>query len=95
MGGSMSVEEVKKHTKVYWIIFAALLVFTGVTVWVGYMEFPLPVAVGIALLVASTKGSLVALYFMHLIDEKKIIYYSLALTTVILVFLMSIVLMLR
>jgi cytochrome c oxidase subunit IV len=90
MSGAMSVEEVKKHVKVYLVIFGALLILTGVTVFVGYQEFPLPVAVGVALLVASVKGSLVALYFMHLIDEKKIVYYTLALTAVMLVFLMCI-----
>ena len=90
MSGAMSVEEVKKHVKKYLIIFGALLVLTAVTVFVGYQEFPLPLAVGIALLVASTKGSLVALYFMHLIDEKKIIYYTLTLTAVMFVFLMCI-----
>ena len=31
-------------------------------------------------MVAVTKASLVALFFMHLIDEKKLIYYTLLLT---------------
>ena len=37
-------------------------------------------AVTVALLVATVKGSLVACYFMHLISEKKLIYAVLALT---------------
>jgi caa(3)-type oxidase subunit IV len=39
-----------------------------------------PIAVTIALIVATIKGSLVACYFMHLISEKKLIYAVLALT---------------
>ena len=42
----------------------------------------MPVAVTVALLVATIKGSLVACYFMHLISEKKLIYAVLALTVV-------------
>ncbi len=41
-------------------------------------------AVTVAILVATIKGSLVACYFMHLISEKKLIYAVLALTVVIL-----------
>jgi caa(3)-type oxidase subunit IV len=33
-----------------------------------------PVAITIALLIASVKGGLVASYFMHLISERKMIY---------------------
>jgi hypothetical protein len=37
----------------------------------------------VALVVATTKGSLVALYFMHLIDERKLIYWTLLLCAVL------------
>ena len=40
------------------------------------------------MVIASIKGSLVACYFMHLISEKKIIYWVLALTVVFFVVLM-------
>jgi caa(3)-type oxidase subunit IV len=39
-------------------------------------------AITVALLVATVKGSLVACYFMHLISEKKLIYGVLVLTAV-------------
>jgi cytochrome c oxidase subunit IV len=41
-----------------------------------------PIAVSVALIVATIKGALVACYFMHLISEKKLIYAVLALTVV-------------
>ena len=79
----MSVEEVKKHTKVYWMIFGSLLVLTAVTVGISYIHLPFTFAVILALVVASTKASLVALYFMHLISEKTAIYLTLVLTAVL------------
>ena len=42
----------------------------------------MPIAVSVALLVATVKGTLVACYFMHLISEKKLIYAVLAITAV-------------
>ena len=90
MSGVMPVEEVKKHVKTYVGVFAALLILTAVTVWVSYFHLPIGYAVIIALAVASVKGSLVALFFMHLSHEKKIIYGSLLLTAIFFVVLMSI-----
>jgi caa(3)-type oxidase subunit IV len=49
---------------------------------VSRYHFPVPVAVTVALIVATIKGSLVACYFMHLISEKKLIYAVLAVTVV-------------
>ena len=49
---------------VYYLIFATLMVFTGITVWVAFSDLgPLntPVAIGIAIF----KATLVILYFMH------------------------------
>jgi caa(3)-type oxidase subunit IV len=37
------------------------------------------VAIALALAIATVKGSLVAAWFMHLISEKRIIYWMLAL----------------
>jgi cytochrome c oxidase subunit IV len=47
---------------------------------IAEFHLPLPIAVTVALLVATIKGSLVACYFMHLISEKKLIYAVLLLT---------------
>ena len=92
MGGQhMTVDEVKKHVRGYYIVFLALLCLTAVTVAIAYLHLPVHLAVILALVVAVTKGSLVALYFMHLISEKQIIYSVLSLTGIFLVFLMAIV----
>ena len=91
MGGhQMTADEIKKHVKGYYMVFGALLILTVVTVAVSYLHLSIGAAVLVALAVASTKGTLVALYFMHLISEQKIIYWTLALTSVLFVFLMMI-----
>ena len=56
---------------------------------VSYLHLSVPLAVTVALLVATIKGSLVACYFMHLISEKKLIYAVLALTVVFFVALLA------
>ncbi|HVG62670.1 MAG TPA: cytochrome C oxidase subunit IV family protein [Hyalangium sp.] len=53
----------------YWLVWAALLVLTLVTVITGKMHLP-GIALGLALVIATTKGLLVLLFFMHLIDHK-------------------------
>lgn len=56
----------------YAVIWAILLVFTALTVWTGKMN--LGVAnIYIALVIATTKASLVVLYFMHLKDAGGVI----------------------
>jgi cytochrome c oxidase subunit 4 len=77
---SSSVEDVKKHIKTYWIIGGTLMVLTVVTVAVSYIELAVPLAITLALIIALGKGSLVASYFMHLIEERKGIYATLILT---------------
>ena len=74
--------DIDRHVRVYITVFVALMVLTIVTVAVSRFHLPVPIAVTVALLVAITKGSLVACYFMHLISEKKLIYAVLALTVV-------------
>ncbi|OGG49341.1 MAG: hypothetical protein A3F84_25045 [Candidatus Handelsmanbacteria bacterium RIFCSPLOWO2_12_FULL_64_10] len=83
-----SAEEVRKHVRVYLMVFAALAVLTAVTVMVSYFHLPVHTAVIVALIIASVKGSLVAGYFMHLISEEKIIYWVLALTALFFIVLM-------
>ena len=77
---SESPEHVREHIKLYWKIGGALLVLTVVTVLVSYIEFAVPMAIIVALIIAGTKGSLVASYFMHLIGERPAIYWALLLT---------------
>lgn len=75
-----SHEEIQKHVRTYLVVFVALATLTVVTVGISYLHLPTPLAILIALFVASIKGSLVAAYFMHLVSEKKIIGAILILT---------------
>ena len=50
--------------KVYFAIFAALMVLTALTVWVAFMDLG-PLNTIMALGIACTKATLVILYFMH------------------------------
>ena len=81
--------EIDRHVRVYIMVFVALMVLTIVTVAISRVHLPVPIAVTVALLVATIKGSLVACYFMHLISEKKLILWVLALTVVFFVVLLS------
>ena len=76
-----SAEEIRKHVRVYILVFAALAVLTVATVGVSYIQIEsVAAAVLIALFIASIKAGLVAGYFMHLVSEKRIIFWVLALT---------------
>jgi cytochrome c oxidase subunit 4 len=75
-----SVEDIRKHLKVYYMVFGALAVLTVVTVAVAEMHFlTVPQAIAVALCVAIVKGSLVACYFMHLISERGMVFWILGL----------------
>lgn len=74
--------DIDKHVRVYITVFVALMVLTLITVAVSYLDLSVPMAVTVALFVATVKGTLVASYFMHLISEKKLIYAVLVLTVV-------------
>jgi cytochrome c oxidase subunit IV len=73
-----SAEDIKKHVRVYIMVFVALAALTVITVGISYLHLPTHWAILFALLVATIKGSLVACYFMHLISERKVIYAILA-----------------
>ena len=83
-----SAEDIKKSVKTYYTIFGALMVLTIITVAVSYVHLPVAMAILVALVVATIKGSLVALYFMHLLHERKVIYWVLALTVIFFIFMM-------
>ena len=86
----MTPEEVKHHIKTYVIVFIALAFLTVVTVAISYLDIGVKAGIALGLFVASIKASLVACYFMHLIDEKTTIYWTLIATAIsflILIFL--------
>lgn len=78
-----SPQEIQKAVrKILWI-GAILIVFTIITVALSYVELPSHswnLIVG--MIVATFKAALVALVFMHLNHESKLIYKILAFTTV-------------
>jgi cytochrome c oxidase subunit 4 len=75
-----SAAEIDKHVRTYIIVFATLLVLTLVTVAVSYLHLEVHNAIAIALVIATFKASLVALFFMHLISERQVVLLILALT---------------
>lgn len=83
MGGHNSPEDIKKETRTYLLVFAALAVLTVITVTVSYLDLNRTQAITVALFIATIKGSLVAAFFMHLLSEKKFIYSVLVLTLVL------------
>lgn len=72
--------DIDRHVRGYMIVFATLLVATVLTVAVSYLHLPTGAAIGLALVIATFKASLVGLFFMHLITERSLIYTVLAFT---------------
>ena len=81
---------VKKSVRGYLTIGALLLVFTAITVAANQVHLALPLAVAVALIIATMKGSMVAAVFMHLSHERKWIYGALLLTVVFFIVLMCV-----
>ena len=74
--------DIDKWVRNYMFVFGALLIGTVLTVAASYIELSPGPAIALALFIACAKGSLVVLFFMHLIDEKKLIYWLLGLAVV-------------
>jgi len=62
------------------VVFVALLCLTAITVGVSYLHLNRPLAITVALIIACVKAGMVAAVFMHLLDERKVIYAVLILT---------------
>src|SRR5438067_13897144 len=82
--------DVRSHLGLYWMIGAALYAFTVITVAVNRIHLAIPLAITVALIVATIKGSMVATVFMHLSNEKRWIYGSLLLTAFLFVAMVTI-----
>jgi len=82
--------EVKKSVRSYITVFVMLMMFTVLTVAAASFHFVVPVAITIALVIATLKGSMVAGVFMHLLHEKRAIYGALLLTLVFFIVLLFI-----
>lgn len=73
--GSHDAHDIAKTVRKYLLVFGALLVGTVVTVGMYFVYLPsVSMTIAVALFIASIKAFLVAAYFMHLIDERKMIY---------------------
>jgi cytochrome c oxidase subunit 4 len=83
-------ESIRKSVRGYIKVFVALMVFTIITVAASRLHFGVPIAITVALIIASIKGSMVAGVFMHLSYERKWIYGALILTGLGFLILMSV-----
>jgi cytochrome c oxidase subunit IV len=77
---SEHTDDVSKHIRGYLIIGATLILGTILTVLASYVNLGHHWNIVLALVIATVKASLVALFFMHLISEKQMIYTVLAFT---------------
>ena len=79
---SADAHDIQSEVRKYYAVFAALLVLSCVTVAVNRLHLSPSRAIGLALVIATVKASLVACVFMHLLSEKRFIYSVLAMTVV-------------
>ena len=80
--------EIDRQVHGYMVVFVALIALTAITVGVSYLHLEVHNAVMVALAIAIFKASLVALFFMHLISERQVIFVILAFTVAFFVVLM-------
>ncbi|HEX7794810.1 MAG TPA: cytochrome C oxidase subunit IV family protein [Vicinamibacterales bacterium] len=90
MDHSTDPAEVKKSVRTYMMVGALLYVGTIITVAVNQIHLAVPLAITVALIIATVKGSAVASVFMHLSHEKRWIYGSLILTVAFFVVLLAV-----
>jgi cytochrome c oxidase subunit 4 len=75
------------HLRSYFAVFTALLVLTGVTIWIAFQDFGAfntPLALGLA----GFKATLVVLYFMHVRHSSRLVMLTAASGFVFLVILL-------
>jgi cytochrome c oxidase subunit 4 len=88
-GHGHGAHDVAKEVRKYLLVFGALLIGTLLTVWASYINFGTPSAnIIVALVIATVKATLVGGFFMHLVDERRLIYGVLGATVFFFVGLM-------
>jgi cytochrome c oxidase subunit IV len=75
----------------YFVVFTALMVLTGLTVWAAYQHLGIW-NTPLALAIATTKALMVALIFMHLRSSPKLTAFVVGSSVVFLAFLILITL---
>lgn len=63
----------------YYLVWLALIVLTGLTWWTGQMHLP-TFGLALALIIATTKATLVVLFFMHLWEQRGVNRVTFAMT---------------
>jgi cytochrome c oxidase subunit 4 len=84
-------EDVHNYVKTYIKVFVALAVGTAITVLASNFHLGIVLGIVVALLIATVKGSLVAGFFMHLVAERKVIYWVLVLTATFVVVMVGLI----
>ena len=64
--------------KIYVTIFLALLVGTALTVMAAFLDFPWQLNTIVAMTIATTKATLVVLYFMHVRYSTRLVWVIIA-----------------
>ncbi len=64
--------------KIYVTIFLALLVGTALTVMAAFVDFPWQLNTIVAMTIATTKATLVVLYFMHVRYSTRLVWVIIA-----------------
>ena len=86
------MHDVRKESKKYIGVGLTLLLMTAVTVAARQLNLGIALAILVALMIATFKGSLVASFFMHLASEKKAIYILLLSTLFLFIVLIGLIL---
>ncbi len=68
----------KKHIRLYWVIWVWLLILTILEVGVVFVPIAKGLLISALVLLAITKATMVALWYMHLIDETVWLRWSIA-----------------
>ena len=85
-------EDFTHHVRRYLYVFYALLFGTLVTVGASYIPFGNhAINIAVALVIACGKAFLVAGFFMHLVAERKVIYWVLVLTATFVVVMVGLI----
>jgi caa(3)-type oxidase subunit IV len=87
---SHSAADVQKSIKKYLMVGGLLFAGTVITVAANQVHLAVPLAITVALIIATVKGSFVASVFMHLSAERKWIYAALLLTVLGFVILLTV-----
>jgi cytochrome c oxidase subunit 4 len=88
-------KHIHNHVRTYIKVFIALAVGTLITVLASSFRLGITLGIIVALIIATVKGSLVAGFFMHLLGERKLIYWVLTLTALFVAMMVGLIMFTR